>query len=77
MQVGLNNLLGMQGRINMRYKLRIYFKTGSNKGNLRKEEFFPTKELMQERYEELFNSKDYALNPTTWELIGDEWLRIF
>lgn len=61
----------------MRYKLRIYFKTGSNKGNLRKEEFFPTKELMQERYEKLFNSKDYALNPTTWELIGDEWLRIF
>lgn len=61
----------------MRYKLRIYFKTGYNKGNLHKEEFFPTKELMQERYEELFNSKDYALNPTTWELIGDEWLRIF
>lgn len=61
----------------MKYKLRIYFKKGSNKGNLRKEEFFPTKELMQERYEELFNSKDYALNPTTWELIGDEWLRIF
>lgn len=30
----------------MKYKLRIYFKTGSNKGNLRKEEFFPTKELM-------------------------------
>lgn len=27
----------------MRYKLRIYFKTGSSKGNLRKEEFFPTK----------------------------------
>lgn len=77
MQVGLNNLLSMQGRTNMRYKLRIYFKTGSNKGNLRKEEFFPTKELMQERYEELFNSKDYALNPTTWELIGDEWMRIF
>ena len=61
----------------MKYKLRIYFKAGFNKGSLRKEEFFPTKELMQERYEELFNSKDYALNPTTWELIGDEWLRIF
>lgn len=61
----------------MRYKLRIYFKTGSNKGNLRKEEFFPTKKSMQERYKELFNPKDYALNPTTWELIGDEWLRIF
>lgn len=49
----------------MRYKLRIYFKTGYNKGNLHKEEFFPTKELMQERYEELFNPKEYALNPTT------------
>lgn len=64
----------MQGRTN---KLRIYFKTGSSKGNLRKEEFFPTKELMQERYKELFNPKDYALNPTTWELVEDEWLRIF
>lgn len=56
----------------MKYKLRIYFKTGFNKGNLRKEEFFPTKKSMQERYKELFNPKDYALNPTTWELIGDE-----
>lgn len=61
----------------MKYKLRIYFKTGSDKGNLRKEEFFPTKELMQERYEQLFNPKEYALNPTTWELVGDAWLRIF
>lgn len=61
----------------MKYKLRIYFKTGFNKGNLRKEEFFPAKKSMQERYKELFNPKDYALNPTTWELVGDEWLRIF
>nr|DAR15297.1 MAG TPA: hypothetical protein [Caudoviricetes sp.] len=59
------------------YKLRIYYKSGSQKGNLKREEFFSTKEAMQKRYKELFNTKEYALNPTTWKKINGEWLRMF
>lgn len=60
-----------------RYKLRIYYKSGSQKGNLKREEFFDSLEAMQKRYKELFNTKEYALNPTTWEKINGEWLRMF
>lgn len=60
-----------------RYKLRIYYKSGSQKGNLKREEFFSTKEAMQKRYKELFNPKEYALNPTVWEKVNNEWLRMF
>ena len=58
------------------YKLRIYYKSGFQKGNLKREEFFSTKESMQQRYRELFNPKEYALNPTAWERINGDWLRI-
>ena len=61
----------------VRYKLRIYYKSGSQKGNLKREEFFLTKESMQQRYKELFNPKEYALNPTAWERVNNEWLRMF
>ena len=57
------------------YKLRIYYKSGFQKGNLKREEFFSTKESMQQRYRELFKPKEYALNPTAWERINGEWLR--
>lgn len=60
-----------------RYKLRIYYKSGQQQGNLKREEFFSTKETMQKRYRELFNPKEYALNPTTWKKINGEWLRMF
>lgn len=42
------------------YKLRIYYKSGFQKGNLKREEFFSTKESMQQRYRELFKPKEYA-----------------
>ena len=61
----------------VRYKLRIYYKSGSQKGNLKREEFFSTKESMQQRYKELFNPTEYALNPTAWEKVNNEWLRMF
>lgn len=61
----------------VRYKLRIYYTSGSQKGNLKREEFFSTKESMQQRYKELFNPKEYALNPTAWERVNNEWLRMF
>ena len=56
-----------------KYKLRIYYKSGFQKGNLKREEFFSTKESMQQR----FRPKEYALNPTAWERINGEWLRMF
>lgn len=60
-----------------KYKLRIYYKSGAQKGNLKREEFFSTKESMQQRYKELFKPREYALNPTAWEKVNEEWLRMF
>lgn len=60
-----------------RYKLRIYYKSGTQKGNLKREEFFESLEAMNRRYRELFNPKEYALNPTAWKKVNGEWLRMF
>ena len=60
-----------------RYKLRIYYKSGAQKGNLKREEFFDSLDPMNKRYRELFKPKEYALNPTAWERINGEWLRMF
>ena len=59
------------------YKLRIYYKSGAQKGNLKREEFFDSLDAMNKRYRELFKPKEYALNPTAWERINGEWLRMF
>ena len=59
------------------YKLRIYYKSGAQKGNLKREEFFDSLDAMNKRYGELFKPKEYALNPTAWERINGEWLRMF
>lgn len=54
------------------YKLRVYSKDGS----LHHEEFFNTKELMDNRYNELFRYELYSLNPTAWKNINNKWCRI-
>jgi hypothetical protein len=59
------------------YKLRIYYKSGAQKGNLKREEFFDSLDAMNKRYRELFKPKEYALNPTAWEKVNEEWLRMF
>lgn len=60
------------------YKLRIYYKSGAQKGNLKREEFFDSLDAMNKRYRELFKLKEYALNPTAWEKVNNgEWLRMF
>lgn len=58
------------------YKLRIYKLSGSDIGNLDHEEFFDTKEQMNKRYAELFNSELYGLNPTAWKQIDNRWKRL-
>lgn len=58
------------------YKLRIYYLSGINKGNLDHEEFFSTREDMEARYKELYKRKNYSLNPTAWEMVNGEWKRI-
>lgn len=58
------------------YKLRFYYLTGINKGNLKYEEFFNTKEELKKRYEEVFEYDLFSLNPTMWELKNNEWFRI-
>lgn len=58
------------------FKLRIYKKTGPDKGNLDHEELFGTEEEMNGRYRELFVYEDYSLNPTKWKKVNNEWKRI-
>lgn len=58
------------------YKLRFYETTGSNKGNLKNEEFFADRKQMLSRYREVFKKELYALNPTAWQYVEDEWERI-
>ncbi len=59
------------------YKLRIYVKSGIHKGDLKRQEYFSNLNDLDRRYREL-NPKfvDYALNPTAWQMINGEWLRI-
>lgn len=58
------------------YKLRVYKQTGFDRGNLDHEELFASKEKMDTRYNELFNSRVFALNPTAWELKNGNWERL-
>lgn len=60
-----------------KYKLRIYYKSGFQKGNLKREEFFDSLDAMNKRYRELFKPREYALNPTAWKKVNEEWLRMF
>ena len=59
-----------------KYKLRIYYKSGQQQGNLKREEFFDSLDAMQQRYREFFKPEQYALNPTAWKKINGEWLRM-
>lgn len=62
--------------MNKNFKLRFYHKTGADKGNLWKEEFFYTLEEMISRYDEVFVYKDYSLNPTAWMYDNNRWMRL-
>ncbi len=60
-----------------KYKLRIYKLSGPNKGDLDHEEFFSARESMNNRYTELSKHiKKYALRPTAWEYIEEDWERL-
>lgn len=60
------------------FKLRIYVKSEPHKGDLKCQEYFTDLNGLNRRYKEL-NPKfvDYALNPTAWQLINGEWIRMF
>lgn len=67
----------------MNYKLRIYFRHGTNYGNLDHEEFFNTKEKMETRYriiceenKKFFGHDIYAMRPTAWENSEIGWKRM-
>ena len=74
----LRNLLSTieSKSVDKTFKLRIYKKIGTDKGNTDHEEFFLTKEEMNKRYKELFIRNEYALNPTAWERHVEDWTRI-
>lgn len=59
-----------------KYKLRIYKLSGPNKGDLDHEEPFPTRESMNDRYNELSKHiKTYGLRPTAWEM-KEDWEKL-
>lgn len=51
-----------------RYKLRVYGTQG-----LDHEEFFPCREEMEKRYNELFCYEGYSLIATKWKMVNEEW----
>lgn len=60
-----------------KFKLRFYQLDGYEKGNLDHEEFFETREEMDDRYYDVFERDLYALNPTAWEKKDELWIRIY
>lgn len=74
----LRNLLSTieSKSVDKTFKLKIYKKFGTDKGNTDHEEFFLTKEEMDKRYKELFVRNDYVLNPTAWKRHVEDWTRI-
>ena len=49
------------------YKVRMYYITGINKGNVKSEIFFDTKEEAITFYKNVFEHDLYGYNPTVWE----------
>lgn len=62
--------------VNNEFKLRLYKKTGPEKGNLDKELFYDSAKELWTTYKSLFRISDYSLNPTIWVQSGEEdWTR--
>ena len=59
------------------YKFCVYKTSHFDKADLDHEEFFKNEQEMYKRYRELFKPREYALNPTAWEKVNEEWLRMF
>ncbi len=59
-----------------KYKLRVYFTYGIDRGKLDHEEFFDTREEMDRRYKKIFVHKKYSCRPTAYEWNGNDWDRI-
>ncbi len=61
----------------MKCKLRHYYITGEEKGNLKYEEYFETSDEMWKKYRQVFEKGLRMLNPTGWEIDEDgEWTRV-
>ena len=58
------------------FKLRLYKKTGPEKGNTDQEFFYNSAEELWTTYKSRFRISDYSLNPTIWVRSGKEdWTR--
>lgn len=68
--------LGLCPNLKAKYKLRVYELAGINKGNLDHEEYFETKEKMDERYEMFMSYRMGEPLPTAWKLVCDVWMRM-
>lgn len=59
-----------------KFKLRLYKKTGKEKGNMDKEFFYNSAEELRTAYKPLCSSSNHALDPTIWVRSGnEEWTR--
>ena len=61
------------------FKMRVYYITGTNKGNLKEELFFDSLEEMEKEFSKLFRYDLYSYNPTLWEYDEkiNDYIRIF
>ena len=48
------------------WRIRYYYKSGKEKGNVSHEEDFLSKKDAEKRYREVFVYDDLSLNPTIW-----------
>lgn len=60
----------------MMYKLRFYVIGGWNEGYLDHEEYFSSIYEARERYLEVFDPDNMALNPTMWAYVDGNYIRI-
>jgi hypothetical protein len=67
--------LGLCSNLSCNWKVREYHKNGINKGNLKREIYFDSGKEARMYVESVFDSKDYALNPTLWNDRNGHWVR--
>lgn len=58
------------------YKIRYYYITGPNKGNVKNEQYFWNIEDLRHTYEISFESGLHASNPTVWKWKGNDYYRL-
>lgn len=68
--------LGLVFKKNPDYKIRHYYISGSNKGNVKSEQYFWNIKDLRHAYEATYESGLYASNPTVWKWKDNDYYRL-